>query len=111
MTRNETEDSVDLWRQVASAVEYIAGVERPGFSVWAALAEASQRWLSDAEDVAWTPASDELDPLRQCLVSALAMVPPAGSAGGASMDQVLSSALEQWLAGITLEMNLGQRFR
>ena len=41
------EDSVDLWRQVASAVEYIAMVERSGFSVWNAIADAIAVWIED----------------------------------------------------------------
>lgn len=35
------------WRHVASAVEYLAELERPGFTVWDALDEAVRWWIVD----------------------------------------------------------------
>lgn len=107
MTRNETEDSVDLWRQVASAAEYIAAVERPGFSVWDALADALFAW-SEASRTSVEDGS--LDRLRIGFVWLLRGVPPPGAPDGASVAEVVGSALANWLEDAAAQVNDGRPF-
>lgn len=109
--RNETEETVDLWRQVASAVEYIAAVERPGFTVWDAVLEALEFWTSDDDCDSMPHAWRDLDPLRSCFEHLLAVTPPAGSAGGAPLAETFLGALAHWLAVTAGERNQGQPFR
>jgi len=110
--RNETEDSVDLWRQVASAVEYIAAVDRPGFSTWDAVEEAVLAWLS-TPDVLHSHTSRLLrdaDGLRSALALLADSLPPLGVEGGCSVSASLAGALNEWLHDVMSNCNGGQRF-
>lgn len=92
--RSEPAETVDLWRQVASAVEYIAAVERPGFTVWDALSEAILAWsgrsLASVED-------GNPDRLRAALVWLLQGLPPTGAPGGVRVAEAFASALANWM--------------
>lgn len=110
--RNETEDSVDLWRQVASAVEYIAAVDRPGFTVWDALSEAAICWSADSLDAEDLDARfiDTTDRVRGALEVVLRHFPPADAPGGAFISEVIESALGVWLEAVALDFNGGRPF-
>ena len=108
-----TEDSVDLWRQVASAVEYIAMVERPGFSVWNAIADAIAVWIEDDSfgDADVREGWGEVDGLRSSIGDLLSRLPPAGAHGGVLVAEALGAALSDWLERIAADLNDGCRFR
>ena len=100
--QNISEDSIDLWRQVSSAVEYLAAVERPGFSVWDAVADAINCWIGGGRpDRRWT----EADGLRASVEELLSRLPPSGVQGGALVSEALGAALTGWLEMVTTETN------
>lgn len=108
--RNETEDSVDLWRQVASAVEYIAAVERPGFSVSDAIEEALSDWLQLEPATTYPTSNVEADGFRLVLHELLRQLPPVGVPCGVSIAQGLEAAVADWLSKAALQHNTGLRF-
>ena len=109
---DDSEDSVDLWRQVASAVEYIAAVDRPGFSVWDAIADAIAFWIEDGSfGEAGAPERwGEVDGLRSSIGDLLSRLPPAGAQGGVAVAEALGAALSDWLDRIAADLNDGYRF-
>jgi hypothetical protein len=106
--RNETEDSVDLWRQVASAVEYIAAVERPGFTTWNAIADALRDWmLAEFDEDRVDGRIQESDALRTSIGRLIAMVPPIGAPGGNALADALSAAMADWLESFRTRADQG----
>lgn len=105
--RNETEDSVDLWRQVASAVEYIAAVSRPGFTVSDAIEEALTDWLQLEPATTYTTSNDGF---RLVLHELLGQLPPVGVPCGVSIAQGLAAAVGDWVIKAALQHNTGLRF-
>ena len=105
-------DSVDLWRQVASAVEYVAAVERPGFSMWDAIADAIAFWIDDGSfgETDGRKRWGDVDGLRSSIGDLLSRLPPAGVHGGVSAAAALDAALSDWLARIAADLNNGRRF-
>lgn len=110
--RNETEDSVDLWRQVASAVEYIAAVERPGFTTWNAIADALRDWMvAEFDEDRVDGRMSEADTLRTSIDRLIAMVPPIGAPGGNALADALSAAMAAWLESFRTRVNQGFELR
>ncbi|MEK7424512.1 MAG: hypothetical protein AAB131_11815 [Actinomycetota bacterium] len=107
-----SEDSIDLWRQVASAVEYIAAFERPGFSVWDAVADAIDCWIEDGSfgDTDTCGRWGDVDGLRSSIGDLLSRVPPAGAHGGVPAAEALGAALSNWLEQTAADFNDGCRF-
>lgn len=108
--RNEAEDSVELWRQFASAVEYIEAVERPGFSVWDALIESLRMWLG-MDSPGSTVRSSRSDALREVLKELCLRTAPVGVPGGADLATAIAAALASWLHVETARLNDGYQFQ
>lgn len=100
---DDTEDSVDLWREVASAVEYIAAMERPGFTVWDAVSEAIEQWL--AVDTPSRGGWVDADRLRSWIDELVARLAPAGAAGDGSLAAALGAAMSDWLRAVEFDAN------
>lgn len=107
-----SDDSIDLWRQVASAVEYIAAVERPGFTVWDAIVEAIRWWIEDGSfgETAACDRWSEVDGLRGSIGDLLSRLPTAGAPGGIHVAEALGAALSEWLEQVEAALNDGCRF-
>ena len=113
MIGDATEDSVDLWRQVASAVEYIAAVERSGFTVWDAITAAIAEWNSAEPCADGAPCCGQFvepDYLRSTLRDLLNLAPPFGAPGGVSLEGLLFAALSEWVATQSARVNQGRAF-
>lgn len=113
MTPYDPTDHGDIWDQTAAAVAYLAGMTRPGLTVWDALDEAVRDWLGALHDVdTGTGGSpwDDPDPLRTSLGALLGSTAPAGSPGGDPLGDVLSAALAGWVQQTAEDVNDGHRF-
>lgn len=106
------EDSVDLWRRVASAVEYIGAVESAGFTIWDGVADAIASWTDDGSvdgaDMCECPG--EVDRLRYLIGVLFSRLPPAGAPGGVAVEAALEAALSNWLERVEADLNGGCRF-
>ena len=105
------------WREVAAAVDYLAEIERPGFTVWDAVDEAVRWWIFDhlsvdgelgqaLLDLPW----EDPDPLHTTLLELFNTVPATGAVDGHALAFVLDSALSAWLDRTAIRINDGQRF-
>jgi hypothetical protein len=111
-------DDGAVWLEVASAVDYLAGTHRPGFTVWDALDEALRWWTAElldprdgfpprrALELPW----HDPDPLRSTIEALLTVVPPADAPGANALGDVFIAALAAWLAVMADEFNDGHRF-
>ncbi len=112
---NET----DLWRQLCSAVDYVAAVARPDLTVPAAIEEALRWWIAEHVDPTDGDADEaerplpwaDPDPLRTTLERLLTSVPGVGLPGGHPIGESIESAIGSWLSTIADGFNDGQPFR
>jgi len=111
-------DHGGVWLEVVSAVDYLAAVHRPGFSVWDALDEAIRWWTAEHLDprsgfsphrVVDLPWHDP-DPLRSTIERLLAAVAPADTPDGTTLPDALSAALAAWVTAMADGFNDGQPF-
>lgn len=105
------DSSSACWTEVVAAVEYLAQSERLGITVWDALDEAIRLWAEEWFAGAGRPAARiEEDPLRISVEVLLRSVASGATPGGESLAQVLTAALELWLAEMRDEHNQGHPF-
>lgn len=96
---------LDTWHEFAAAVAYVADIERPGLTVWDALAEALHHWLDDRP----APATNR-DEFRAVLVDLMDRCPEAGAPGGVMLGEILESAIAGWTTNAADRLNDGCRF-
>ena len=113
-----TAASSGQWREAAAAVDYLAEIERPGFTVWDAVDEAVRWWIFDhlSVDGEFEQASLDLlwedpDPLRTTLLELFNTVPATGAVDGHTLASVMEGALSAWLERTAVRINDGRRFR
>lgn len=107
----------EIWLQVVSAVDYLADLERPGFTVWDALEEAVRWWKAEhrklagtgdeSKDLPW----EDPDPLRSSLADLFDMVPTGGVGTTPGLGPILDAALSKWLARTAERVNDGLAFK
>ena len=112
-----TAASSGQWREAAAAVDYLAEIERPGFTVWDAVDEAVRWWIFDhlSVDGEFEQASLDLlwedpDPLRTTLLELFNTVPATGAVDGHVLASLLEAALSVWLDRTSIRINDGRRF-
>lgn len=104
------------WLQLVAATEYLAELERPGFTVVDAIEEALRRWLQRYLEPITSPAElveppwDDPDPLRTTLLRLMDSVPSAGSYDGVALADVLTAAVRAWVCDMADEVNDGHEF-
>ena len=98
--------TLDTWHEFAAAVAYVAAIERPGLTVWDALAEALHQWLDDRPS-----AMPNRDELRAVLADVMDRSPEAGAPGGEPLGVILEAAMTQWSIDAGERLNDGLIFR
>lgn len=99
------EQTLDIWREFAAAVAYVAEIERPGLTVWDALAEALHHWLDDRP-----AATLGRDDLRTVLADVMERSPEAGAPGGVPLGAILEAAMREWSTSAAECVNDGLPF-
>ena len=94
--------SSEVWREFDAAVTYVTEMERPGLTIWQALAEALQDWVPDGARLARDSA---LDPLRAALTHIFEVTPELGAPGGVSLGSILNSAIQAWSESASERLN------
>jgi hypothetical protein len=114
----DTADHGAVWLEVVSAVDYLAAVHRPGFTVWDALDEAVRWWTAELLDprhgfpdrrpgeLPW----HDPDPLRSTIEVLLGAVAPAIGNDIPGIADAFTAALASWLAVTADEFNDGDPF-
>ena len=105
--------SIELCREFAAAVEFVAVVERPGLTTWRALAEAVSDWLDIDIDIdvgRGRAGSRDEDMLRAVLQQVLGTTPELGAPGGVGIDAILDAAMSAWIDAATERINDGRPF-
>jgi hypothetical protein len=104
------------WLQLVAATDYVAELERPGFTVADAIEEALRRWLqrylepiASSAELVESPWNDP-DPLRTTLLRLMDAVPSAGSYDGVVLGDVLTAAVRAWVGDMADEVNEGREF-
>lgn len=97
----------EVWREFDAAVTYVAEMERPGLTIWQALAEALQDW---APDGAGLVSNSARDPLRAALTCVFNVTPELGAPGGVSLGSILDSAMQAWSESVSQRLNNGFPF-
>lgn len=97
--------TLDTWHEFAAAVAYVADIERPGITVWDALAEALHHWLDDRPTT--TPGGDEL---RAVLADVFCRSPEFGAPGGVHLGAILETAMDNWASAASADVNDGRSF-
>jgi len=101
------EQSIEVWTEFAAAVEAVADLERPGLSVWSALAEALAGWLDDGTLVGSVGCQDTP---RSVLQQVLAVTPEVGAPGGVGLDAIFDAAASAWIDDAASRINDGRAF-
>lgn len=101
-----------VWTEVVAAVDFLSQSERLGMTVWDALDEAIRLWAEEWFGVGATrtAARTEEDPLRASVEVLLRSVASGALPGGQPLDQVLTAALQLWLAEVRERHNQGQPY-
>jgi hypothetical protein len=100
------EQSIEICREFAAAVEFVAAVERPGLTIWCALAEAVGDWL----DIDAGRGCLDEDTLRSVLQQVLVTTPEVGAPGGVGIDAILDAAMSAWIDVSAKRINDGRPF-
>ena len=111
------DDDRDVWVQLIAAVEYASTVNPPGLMIADAIEQALHQWINARLDATGVGADrlvavpwDDPDPLRSTIEHLLDVVAPAGAVDGLVLNNVLSSAVENWVRRVADELNDGQIF-
>lgn len=99
----------DSWHEFAAAVAYVADVERPGLTIWEALAEALRAWMHDGGG---RPIGGhaQVDALRPVLEHLLTSTPEAGAPGGTDVGSMVDAAMAMWSESASHRVNDGHKF-
>lgn len=117
MTTESARSERNVWLELVAAVDYLGATHRLGMTVCDAIEESIRRWTSarrdgDSGDRSAVPTVpwDDPDPLRSGIEELLSVAEPVGTAGGASVDDVLVAALDAWLREMANHHNEGCPF-